>query len=190
MGYLNEADRELIRRLRSEGVLIDVDAHRLDMKNGVIMVTCSDGDQIADIFGTQSRFVQECRSDPRVHTIALNGGAIAIPQNSPLNFDVRKDEVIIYDIRGAMELKGINTIALYGHAPCGAAGLCCLDVLNVMELLVEGKERLKREIGDSVKVACFVHVDYHDSKRTYFMSADSWREWQLRHSPEHAYRYM
>lgn len=117
--------------------------------------------------------------------ISIAGISKAIADNP----DSEESKFILNQIGLSIKLHNTKTLYIMHHTDCGAAGLCCLDVLSVMELLVEGKERLKREIGDSLKIACFVHVDYHESKRTYFVSANSWREWQSVHVPDQTY-YM
>ena len=175
MGHLNDLDREYLKKLRQDGFLSDVDSHLLDQKDGVIMVTCADGDQMPDVFKKQSEYLSTQRKTARIHTLALNGGALVVPADSPLNSELPKGEVIIDDIKGAMLLKGIKTIVLYAHAPCGAAGLCNLSVEQVIKFLVKAKEGLKSAFAD-IKVACFFHVDWGDHKRTYFISATKWRK--------------
>lgn len=174
MGHLNENDRAFLRKLRNENILEDVDSHLLNEKDGVIMVTCADADQMADVFKKQSEYVLDQRENVRVHTLALNGGSLVIPEFSPLNSELPKGKIILDDIAGAILLKGIKTIILYAHAPCGAAGLCNLDVKTVINYLIQSKEDLKNKF-EGIKVVCFFHVDWGDHKRTYFISADKWK---------------
>lgn len=176
--HLIDSDRQLIEILRYQaGVFADVEDHLLDQGNGVIMVTCSDGDQMPDIFSFQEKMRGDHRKNPRIHTIALNGGALLIGENSPLKSD-GEDRVMLKHIKQAIELKGITTIALYVHAPCGAAGLCRLDMRQVLDLLMEAKRRIKTEMP-GVTVACFCHVD-NGKKRTYFVSRERYEEWKQR----------
>lgn len=177
MAHLSDSDRQTIDFLRNgAGVLADVEEHKIDQTNGVIMVACADGDQMPDIFLFQKKMEEKQRKTPRIHTIALNGGALLIPENSPVA--TGESKILIGHIRVAMDLKKIKTIALYAHAPCGAAGLCKLSVEVILDLLIQAKMQIKREISDA-KVACFFHVDYGDGKkRTYFVSRDKYEEWK------------
>lgn len=175
MGHLNDSDREYLKDLRSKNILVDIDSHLLDQREGVIMIACADGDQMPDVFKKQSEYLLEQRKTPRIHTLALNGGALVVPADSPLNSELPKGAVIIDDIKGAMLLKGIKTVVLYAHAPCGAAGLCRLNAGEVIEFLIKAKEELKRVFLE-IKVVCFFHVDWGDHKRTYFISATKWRK--------------
>ena len=177
MSQLTNTDRELILSLRSEKILDDVLGHSLKLDNGVIIVTCSDGDQIPDVFRFQGKIGKDQKSDERIHTIALNGGALDIPENSPISTD-GESKVILKHIGQAIELKNINTVILYGHAPCGAAGLCNLSAEQTFDLLIEAKTKVK-EVYPQVTVACFYHVDYgQGKKRTYFLSRDKYKEWK------------
>lgn len=173
MGHLNGVDRAYLRSLREKNILMDIESHLLNQKDGVIMIACADGDQMADVFKKQEEYLLEQREIPRIHTLALNGGALVIPADSPLNSELSKGKVIVDDIKGAMMLKGIKTIVLYAHAPCGAAGLCHLSAEEAIQFLVKAKKELKKVFAD-IKVACFFHVDWGDHKRTYFISATRW----------------
>jgi len=173
MGHLSDADRGAYSLLREQQILVDVDSHRLDLSAGVILVACSDGDQLPDIFNNISHSFAGQRSTARIHTIALNGGALLLPANSPLVTAHREDEVLLEHIRVARQLKGIDTIALYTHAPCGAGTIAGLTLKQEIDLLLSAKSRIKEEFSDA-KVACFCHIDRGDSKRTYFVSRNRW----------------
>ncbi len=173
MGHLSDEDRQAYSKLRERQILINVDAHRLDLSAGVILVACSDGDQLPDIFNNLSHSFEGQRPTARIHTIALNGGALLLPANSPLVTPHREDEVLLEHIRVARELKGIDTVALYTHAPCGAGGMAGLTLEQEIDLLLSAKSRIKEELID-VKVACFCHIDRGDDKRTYFVSRNRW----------------
>jgi hypothetical protein len=175
---LNGVDSLAIRLMRSVGVLEDLNPHRLDQKDGVIMVACADGDQMPDLFAHQARLVSAHRDAPRVHTLALNGGALLIPTRSPLrNKALREGDVLCQHITAARKLKGISTIVLYGHTPCGAAGLHDLGIHDCISLLVEAKAQI-RKTYPRVPIACFFHVADGAKKRTYFISPKRWRNYQ------------
>lgn len=179
MGKITEKDREFIRQMKNLGVLAEVNPHRLDQSQGIIMVTCADGDQMPDIFQRQ---VQSClvhRPAPRIHTLALNGGALLIPPHSPLCRERREDKVLLHHIQTARELKNIHTVALYAHLPCGAAEEMGLSAMTVFELLTAAKTHLKKVSDQLLKVACFCHIDYgNDYKQIHFVSRRFWLGWQ------------
>lgn len=177
MAKLSGEDRELIRTLRAAGVLRDVDEHRLDQRNGVILVTCADGDQFYDIFRYQCGTQAEQRSDPRIHSLAWNGGALACAPCSPINKRKHADDIFLDQIADARQLKSIDTVALYAHAPCGAAGINHINLLTVIALQMRAKAKVKT-LNQGVTVACFFHVDYgNGTKRTYFLSREQWEWW-------------
>lgn len=187
---LSPRDREIIQALRGEaGVLCDIAGRRLNPAKGVIMVACADGDQMADVFERQAGICRDHSRDrlPRVHTLALNGGALLIPKGSPvINPDHPEDGVLLSHLQAGMRLKDIPTIVLYAHCPCGAASLASLAVESVIDLLMRAKERVKKEI-DGAKVACFFHVDRgHGNKRTYFVSREKWLAWKEANMPSAA----
>ena len=141
------------------------------------MVTCSDGDQFGDVFTHHAKQVCSLhREDSRIHTLALNGGAKLIAEGSPL-LTSGEDEVLLRHIGVAIKLMGIETVVLYAHAPCGAAYSRGLSFEQVLDILFQGKDRV-RKTYPGVKVACFCHIDDGDKKRTYFVSRDAWNRLQ------------
>ncbi len=213
MGMLSVEDRAIVADLCENGVLLDAEGHRLDQTNGVMMITCSDGDQMPDIFKYQSGFCQTQRTDPRIHLFALNGGALLLPENSPINrataklisneedghssactkpnqgmvsIHLQQDLVLLWNIQAARQLKDIHTIALYAHAPCGAATLCGLNMVQVLNYLIQAKARL-RHTFPGLKVACFCHIDHgkdengKPKKRSYFVPVEAAKRWLLAH---------
>lgn len=179
---LRKSDAEsVLRSMRRGGVLCDVDTHRLDAKNGVILVACGDGDQFHDLFGYKASILAPQQNDvpPRIHPLTLNGGALLIPEESPFNAEIPYDQVLLRNIDGAMNLKGIRTVAVYVHAPCGMARTANLDIADVIRLLVSAKRRIRRELErPGLHVAAFCHVDWLEGKRTYFVSGDAWDIWK------------
>lgn len=172
---LAPADQDLVRELREAGVFQDVEGHRLDQSNGIILACCADGDQMPDIWQFQNGIMQGQRQTSRIHTLSLNGGALLIPEGSPLNREAHEDVVYLKHIREAIELKDIHTVALYTHGPCGAAGLANLTLIDTINLLKQAGQRI-RDTFPGIQVACFFHADKGETKRTYFVSA-KWFEW-------------
>lgn len=178
-GELLKQECELVAELRSEGVLRDVDGHLLDQKDGVILITCSDGDRFFDIFQHQCRMQAEHRQglDPRTHVFAWHGGALACAPCSPIN---KRDEdhlVFLNQITAARNMKQIDIVALYAHAPCGAACASGISLEESLLLQMQAKAEIKN-LNRGIKVACFFAVDYDGcKKRTYFLSRENWEHW-------------
>jgi len=181
-GQLSVADRAFIRVLRDANVLQDVRKHLLDQSNGAIFVGCSDADRFGDIFKHHADMQTSCRTDPRIHVLAWHGGALACAPCSPINRRKHADEVFLDQITDARALKGINLVALYAHAPCGAAGLHGVSLERALAIQIRAKLRIKM-LNNGIQVACFFHVDYGEGvKRTYFFSRERWEAWATEHS--------
>lgn len=175
---LTMQDREYIQKLKDIHILEDVQEHLLDQTNGVILVTCADADQMYDIFRYQVEMQNGYRSDPRIHTLAWNGGAIRLPELSPANVINMSDILFMREIADAAALKNIHTIALYIHAPCGKTQSCGMTFQQSIYLLFQAKIRIKREIARA-QVACFCHIDYGDlKKRTLFLNRQNFEKFQ------------
>jgi hypothetical protein len=173
---LSLRDRDLIREYKKAGILQDVNKHRLDQDQGVILVTCADGDRFPDIFNFQVKLQEHCRPHPRIHPLSWHGGAITCIPRSPVN--TRRDSHLTFldQIKAAPGLKDINLIALYAHAPCGAASLAGLSVEQVIALQIKAKKRIKA-LNTGAKVVCFFHIDHgEEKKRTNFLSRDLWED--------------
>ncbi len=178
---LTSEDMLVYGMLRDARVLQPVAAHELDERQGVILVSCGDGDHFTDIFTNHQRINVVHREASRIHSLSLNGGALLIAEGSPLNGEFRKDLILINDIQVARDLKDIHTVALYVHRPCGAAQMAGLDFLTTIDLLMNAKARLKVELSNTppLKLACFLHIAFADgSKKTYFVSREHWLVWQ------------
>ena len=175
---LRKSDDHALRSLRRGGVLRDIEQNQLDASNGVILIACGDGDQFHDLFRHKIDIFAAQRDAPRIHALTLNGGALVLSERSPLNKSLPNDLVLLDHIRGAIKLKEILTVAIYVHAPCGMAKLHGINFEGTIQLLVEAKRRIRRELAHpDLKVAAFCHVDWEDGKRTYHVSADAWDRW-------------
>lgn len=185
---LAQEDLSAIIKLREAGVLEDFNPSKVDHHGqGVTVVSCSDGDQIYEILTHLAGAV----ITTRIHVLASHGGALRIPEKSPLVFpDLRVDAVLLNDIAAVPELKGITTLLLYAHLPCGIAKKHGLDSIRVIALLKEAKNRLQTELP-YLQVIPLLHVDYGEGngiknggskKRTYFVSGQAWRDWIARGS--------
>lgn len=179
-GRLSEKDLGLILELREAEVLQDVKSHLIDQRNGIILVTCADGDRFPDIFQHQVRIQADCRNDPRIHTLAWNGGALACAPHSPINKREGDEQVFLDQVRGARELKSIDQVVLDAHAPCGMAGHHHLSIEEVLALQLSAKAEIKR-LNSGIRAVCFFPVDYGDKQRTYFLSCQHWKQWAGEH---------
>lgn len=178
-------DIRLIRMLREADILVDAKGHKLNSPNGVIMVSCPDGDQITDIFNHTVGLLTEGDCRVRPHMLNLHGGAMLIDHDCPLYREFRADELLMLSIAQARAMKEIDTIALLVHAPCGAAKMAGLNVIDVLHHVVRAKLRIKTAWPD-IKIGCFFHVDYPDRKRTYFLSRDAFELWYKDHGASYA----
>lgn len=178
MAHITPEEISFLENLRHYGVLENIDKKRVDASQGAILVTCADGDQMADVFQQTENFSR------RLHTLSLNGGGLLLPEKSPANTlltpadcskQLRLGDVFLEQIVVAKTLKNINLIALHVHAPCGIAGAYKISPHELINLLCAAKDRLKSAIPDS-KVCAFVHIAWPDGrKRTYFVSRAKWR---------------
>lgn len=177
MMKMSPEEIRFFERLREAGVLEDVNGNRPDASKGVILVTCADGDQMADIFNHTGNLT------PRLHTLSLNGGGLILPPESPANTsfvcscerrETALGDIFMEQIATARRLKGIDLVALHVHFPCGIARAHEMAPQQLMELLVSAKDRLKREMK-GIKVCAFIHIAWPDDrKRTYFVSREKW----------------
>ncbi|MDP2735821.1 MAG: hypothetical protein Q8P12_06465 [bacterium] len=182
MTELSQHDREFVRQLKDAGVLKDVADQRLDQVNGIILVTCGDGDETPELLEFVRERMRLRNIKPRIHQLALNGGALLIPSRSPVNTD-GDGNVMLKHVVKSNGIKGIRTVALYAHAPCGAAGEAGINLRDVVALLFEAKDEILRHAD--LDVACFLHVDHgQEKRRTYYVSRTAWNNMHLRSDSE------
>jgi len=182
---MHPEDIALVKRLRTDGVLEDVDAHLInggDGKNVVVM--CADGHQSVDTISAHANFLRAPeQGECCCHTLSFNGGALNLsPKFSPRSrLPVRK--VLLSQIRQAMALKSATTIVLYVHAPCGAAKLRKLSFSQVLDHLFLAKTTVKQRFArrKNLRLICFVQIDYSEEKkkRTYRISRKKWQDWKM-----------
>lgn len=189
---LSQEDQDILSKLREGGVLREIQPAMMPKHTGTIHVPCSDGERIRDML---SHHWDTCDGGRNCHhTPALNGGPLLIPLYSPVRRytrddidpqavellgpdDLREDRVLLYHARKGCQIKGVGTVVLEGHAPCGMAYTAGLNVLEVLELLFEAKQVVRTFIPNKT-VMCKLHVEYHENKlRTYFLNRRTWQEW-------------
>lgn len=177
MKELSSNDEATVRALRAANVLQDIASHRLDQKDGVILLTCSDGDHFFDIFSRQLEMQQGQCHDKRIHVLAWHGGSLRLVAGSPANKQPNEHEIFLEEVQFARNGKGMNTVALYAHAVCGKADACDIDFLRLMRLHMQAKNAVK-QMNNGISVACFLHITYPDMRRrTYFVSRPHWDQW-------------
>lgn len=168
-GLLSREDYQMALELQIEGWLTPVQSekldHRLDISKGLQLVGCSDCHQREDLFDYIAKFVRPRAGGAIIHPTLLNGGALLLPMVSRVRkMGIPSDAVIIANLLGTRQLKEIATVALYAHAPCGAAGDAGVNLREIIDLLHAAKDRVKNLLtGPGEKpfeVACFCHVDY------------------------------
>lgn len=183
---LTATDREQILTAREANALLPIENHRVEASVGTIFVGCSDGDQFKDVYEHHCKVCANLRH----HPLLLNGGALLLSPHSPIRGAKKDGTVLLRHVNAASRIKGIHSIVLYVHAPCGVARAAKLDFFEVMRNLLEGKRRLRAQRGCSrLKVTCFCHVDYPSAtsevrKRTYFVNRAKMTEFLTAHGRE------
>lgn len=164
----------------ARGIFLSVDDSKRNLSRGLIVVPCSDCDQwehmVAEI---RERFrVQEML--PRFHPLALNGGALLIPDGSPLPGAEYMGRSLLECIQFARHKKGIELIHLYAHYPCGVAGEVGLSLEECVDLQMQAETRVKAE-NPGMRVDSMFHVDWEGAngsgrpaKETFFISHQAW----------------
>lgn len=188
---LSTADHETYLYLRGLGILKDVLPRKMppeQASKGIILTCCADGDQFDDTYAHIAQVCLEYRPSPRIHVLPRMGGALVIPRSSPLHRE-RYGADLVDDILDSYRIKNIEIVALYAHAPCGAAGRAELSLAEVLDYLAKAKLELKQaaEKADiSLNAACFVHIDRgQDGKRTYFFPVGQWQLLAKHHPVKH-----
>ncbi len=176
MSQISGKDLELISELRDAEVLQSIKGHLIDQQNGVILVTCSDGDRFPEIFQHQIRLQADCRSDPRIHVLAWHGGALACATHSPINRRRDAHNVFLDQIKDARELKSIDTVVLEAHYPCGAACLFDVSLERCLALQIGAKMNVRR-LNNGIRVSCFFPVYNGEKQQTFFFSREKWEIW-------------
>jgi hypothetical protein len=153
------ADIPVIEQLLGEGVFRDIKPEELP-KDGDIIIACADGDRIFDTLFHHRGLCEGGR--PCHHLLSLNSGPLLLPVDSP-TARYAEGVILLEHALGGRKLKGVNTVHLYGHWPCGAAGLANLSLVECLTLLGSAKERLLdffRSFDDPPKVIPLFHVHF------------------------------
>jgi hypothetical protein len=180
---ITEAEASRIRFLRQVGVLEEIYPDRIARDCGTLIVPCSDGHHFADFY---TQHMASCAHDcghPMHHPIALNGGALLIPEDSPLLWEngvrTHDDETLLRHIRLGTNIKGPRTVILATHAPCGMVKAYGLSIDEAFPLLFKAKDRVRKMFVEhgvkNVNVIGHIHVYFPDErKRTYHVHRAQW----------------
>ena len=175
---LSPEDSRFILMLERAGVLQAHDGSKLETGNGIILITCSDGDKILEFLEHIEELIREGGGKFRPHIFAGHGGAMLIAEDCPLYREERADRFLLKQISDAHEMKDIGTVILMVHAPCGAAKKARMDVILELAHLVRAKKRVKAAMPQ-LKVSCFIDIHYADGgKKILFVSPEAFEDWQ------------
>lgn len=176
-------DREFLAQLFDTGVLEPIVPSQMDLKEGDVIVCCSDGDQAESIRRHVDEMICTQRRFTRPHEHKLNGGPLLIPENSPLNVDGEEGRVYLRQVRASLVMKAMPGVLNILHFPCGAATSAALTAEEAIRLHMESKCRMKREIvvdGLSLHVKQLVHIDWgNGSKEILAITRAKWEAFLL-----------
>ena len=178
---LNQEEKRVLKKLvKVEELLIVPEPHKLDLSRGAIVVACSDGDQMDDLFDDIRRLSAEQGMKPRPHLLTEHGGAMVLSRDWHDPARPGRAKRLVEDISDARAMKDIFTILLFCHAPCGKVGACKVGIDESIGHLMKAN-RVVKELDSRFQVRCFTHVDWHDEsvngghrKETYFIPAERW----------------
>ena len=159
------------RNLIESGLATELSKDGLKEKfgNGSIFVACSDCDRFHGYF-TDLAEPFRCR----VHTHALNGGAIlldpVLPEKAGEHGEAIKGAanaiIGLTGIEGAKALKkDLDLISLLSHFPCGMAGVLGMEFGDVILSTLAAKQRLKQHFGEDEKILALISIDWRNSDR-------------------------
>ena len=176
---ISEIDQMFVDTLRGADVLQPVNGHNIDQSKGVILVACSDGNQLHDLFTTQVAIQKGQCADPMIHFLGGHGGALKLAPHSPIVKSSRTTDIdLIDEINEAHDMKQTSTVVLYTHVPCGKAYSIDLNFMQVISYQMAAKTRL-RGLNPKLKLVCFTHVHHRDGRRrTYYISREAWIRWE------------
>jgi hypothetical protein len=113
---LSKDDQKLIEALRRARVLQDIDEYRINLKDGIILISCGDADRFPDILQHQQKIQLKCRTHHRIHLHTCNGGALAYAPNSPVNKFKQAHRAYLSQLPDSQFLKKIETVVDLAHS--------------------------------------------------------------------------
>lgn len=192
LAVLSRAQMHELQMLKQSGILQPVEEHLLSSHKQTFVCFCGDGKHSRDLTGFHATLCghDEAYEEALFHQVALNGGALVLsPSNALANLHgLPQDLVGIMNIEYALKLKGNHgQIALYIHAPCGAAKEAGLEsLLDVIDQGMRAKFRIRTIFARPLfagTIGCYFHVckriDGEILRKTYFVSRTDWETWLL-----------
>ncbi len=182
---LSREDDDVLKNLVDvKQLLVVPEPHKLDLSQGAIVVACADGDQMDDLIEDIRRLSAEKGKKPRPHLLTEHGGALVLSPDWRDPDRPGRAQRLIEDIIDARDMKGIYTVLLFCHAPCGKARARQVGVEESISHLMLAKKVVKK-LDPRFQVRCFKHVDWHDQivngehhKETYFIPVERWIQLQ------------
>lgn len=135
-----------------------------DRANGIILLACGDCDKFPELLEYERSLFLKHGQEPRIHLLALNGGGLLLSPRCPLNADCQTAQSLLSQIKDSAVLKKITEVVIYGHHPCGAAGLANLSLEQSMEWLALGADRVGSMLKN-LRVTCNFHHECNADTR-------------------------
>ena len=168
-------DFTLIQDLRDKGVLARIQSEELRADTGTVPILCSDGDRMCDVFMHLSETCRTVNFPVRPHVIAFPGAPFLLSRHSPEILGMKIDRLLIHGIKTGPELKNIQTVVIVPHWPCGMAKVCNITLTRSVELAMNGKARIRRELPSLREVVACLHVDYGNGRMySYHINQKRW----------------
>lgn len=171
--------KDLLKRHIQAKRMVVPEPHKMDLSNGCIVVSCADGDQIVHVVEQVAMMatVQSCK--PRPHLLTAHGGALILSPEWPDDVGRDRAKSLLLEIAEARELKGISTILLLSHAPCGKVVQTGMGVEETIKHLMLAKKYVKG-LHPTAMVRCLKQVDWQEQlpnqpeKEMYFLPVERW----------------
>ncbi len=171
----SSTDFALIQELQEKGVLVSMRGEELRADAGTVPVLCSDGDRMLHLFTHLTDTCTTANFPVRPHLIAYPGAPILLSRHSPEILGMRIDRLFIHGIKTGPDMKNIQTVIIVPHWPCGMAKACNISLTRSLELAMNGKARVRRELPSLREVVACLHVDYgNGTMNVYHINHKKW----------------
>ncbi len=175
--FLSQHDRRVLELCVKYKICKEVDAAKLPLHHGAIVLPCADGDQMIRLFMRILDILTK-GGNPRPHWPALNGGgAILLGGGQDLPKKYRRwGDVLFENVVDSVRAKDIETVLNLGHAPCFMAyKILNWPIERVIDCLFRGKTRIRKSIhGSNGHVTGHLHVDWGQHDELYYMDRNLW----------------
>lgn len=189
---LSRPDRVQASILLQAGVLRPFQATDLakhtQFRTGFVLIGCSDGSVSRNIHSRCYKICRDLGATPCVHCVQNGGGGLLVSPTTPIPVpELTPKEIGAFckhQISIGVLVKQLPAILLTGHAPCAAATDANLDLIGQVQVLMEGKEEIRRQYprGETVDhkhvvivPAILLQFSQRDT-RLFFIHIESWRK--------------